>query len=53
LPDDKETVLLLAGDIGTWKQATGWMLIDSKEIFGCPIHGGSTLFTHKLMADGS
>jgi predicted phosphohydrolase len=32
LPDDKETVLLLAGDIGTWKQATGWM-IEIKERF--------------------
>jgi predicted phosphohydrolase len=32
LPEDKETVLILAGDIGTWKQATSWM-IDIKEQF--------------------
>lgn len=32
LPDDKETVLILAGDIGTWKQATSWMF-DIKDQF--------------------
>lgn len=26
MPDDQETVLVLAGDIGTWKQATSWMI---------------------------
>lgn len=26
LSTDKETVLILAGDIGTWKQATSWMI---------------------------
>ena len=26
LADDQQTILILAGDIGTWKQATSWMM---------------------------